>query len=390
MTQRPNDSVRIETIKWVNGCARIIDQKKLPLKFEYIYCRDVEILWWAIRRLNVRGAPALGVAAAFGVLLGIKDFKGNNRKQFERHFEKICQYIGSSRPTAVNLYNSLKRLKSVVSSHPTASVGELKSILKQEALAIYEEDRQRCRQMAKFGAGLIKNNSSLLTICNTGALATVDYGTAVGVMYKAKERGKKFEVYACETRPLLQGARLNTWELLRNKIDTTLICDSMAATLMRQGTIDAVFAGADRIAANGDTANKIGTYSLAVLANHHRIPFYVVAPFSTFDMEISSGRQIPIEQRDKEEVTHLNGQRIAPREVKVYNPAFDVTDHGLITAIVTDFGVIRPPFVTNIREIFVSLVIASPANGGTKQSIRKRLLRRSQEIIKAPRNDIKG
>jgi len=342
----------IETIKLVKDSARLIDQRKLPLKFEYIYCRDVKTIWQAIRNLSVRGAPALGVAAAFGALLGIKDFNGHDRGKFLRHFEKMCQYIGSSRPTAVNLFNSLKRLRAVVRSHPTAPVVELRDLLKQEALAIYEEDRQRCRQMAEFGAGLIKNNSSLLTICNTGALATVDYGTAVGVMYKAKEQGKKFKVYACETRPLLQGARLNTWELLRNNIDTTLICDSMAATLMRQGKIDAVFAGADRIAANGDTANKIGTYSLAVLAKHHRIPVYVVAPFSTFDMGISSGRQIPIEQRDKEEVTHLNGQRIAPRRVKVYNPAFDVTDHRLITAIVTDFGIICPPLKMNIKKLF--------------------------------------
>jgi len=348
----------IETIKWVKDSTRLIDQRKLPLKFEYIYCRDVKTIWQAIRSLSVRGAPALGVAAAFGVLLGLKEFKGNDRKKFLSHFEKICQYVGSSRPTAVNLFNSLRRLKAAVASHPTASVGELKSILKQEAMAIYEEDQVRCRTMAGFGTELIKNNSALLTICNTGALATVDYGTAVGVMYKAKEMGKKFKVFACETRPLLQGARLNTWELLRNKIDTTLICDSMAATLMRQGKIDAVFAGADRIASNGDTANKIGTYSLAVLARHHWIPFYIVAPFSTFDRDISNGTQIPIEQRAKEEVTHFAGQPVAHRDVKVYNPAFDVTDHNLITAIVTDFGILRPPFKSNIKKLFSENVSA--------------------------------
>lgn len=342
----------VETIKWINGCARIIDQKKLPLRFKYIYCRDVKTLWQAIRNLNVRGAPALGVAAAFAVLLGIKDFKGHNRKKFERHFAKVFEYIATSRPTAVNLFHALKRLESVVRLHPTTAVDELKSFLKREALAIYEEDRQRCRTMAEFGATLIKNNSRLLTICNTGALATVDYGTAVGAMYQAKAQGRRFKVYACETRPLLQGARLNTWELLRNKIDTTLICDSMAATLMGQGNIDAVFTGADRIAANGDTANKIGTYNLAVLAHYHRVPFYVVAPFSTFDMDITSGRQIPIEQRAKEEVTYFADKPIAPPAVNVYNPAFDVTDHKLITAIVTDFGIIRPPLTKNVRKLF--------------------------------------
>ena len=342
----------IQTICWVNGHVKLIDQTKLPGKLVYIHCRDVKTLWQAIRRLSVRGAPALGVAAAFGVLLGIKSFAGNDRKRFSKHVDQISDYIATSRPTAVNLFNALERMKQVIGDHPQASVAQLRNFLKKEALAIYEEDRRVCRRMGDFGARLIKNGASILTVCNAGALATVDYGTALGVMYTAKKQGKKFQVYACETRPLLQGARLTSWELLRAKIDTTLICDNMAATLMKQGRIDAVFTGADRIAANGDTANKIGTYMLAVLARHHKIPFYIVAPRSTFDLAIENGRQIPIEERSKEEVLGFGGQLTAPRQVKVYNPAFDVTDNALITAIVTEKGIIRPPFRENIKKTF--------------------------------------
>lgn len=341
----------LETIKWTNGAVKIIDQTKLPKKLEYIYCRDLKTLWAAIRRLSVRGAPALGVAAGFGVLLGLKEFKGNNKKKFIAHFNRVCAYIGSSRPTAVNLFNVLAEMKDIVEQSPKSSVGKLKELLKEKAFAVDEEDRKVCRQMGKFGGQLIKNGSHVMTICNAGALATVDYGTALGVMYSAKEHGKKFKVYACETRPLLQGARLTAWELLRGKIDTTLICDSMAATVMREGKADMIFTGADRIAANGDSANKIGTYSLAVLARHHKIPFYIVAPQSTFDLNIQSGKEIPIEERGKEEVICFAKQQTAPKNVKVYNPAFDVTDHKLITAIITEHGIIRPPFRRNIKKV---------------------------------------
>ena len=340
------------TIQWINGSVKIIDQTKLPLKLQYITCRDVKTLWRAIKNLSVRGAPALGVSAAFGVLLGIKSFKGSDRKQFIKHIGKICDYIGTSRPTAVNLFNALKQMKGVLRRYEGRPVPELKKHLKDKALGIYDEDRKVCRQMGNFGARLIKNNSRIMTVCNAGALATVDYGTALGVMYSAKRRKKKFEVYTCETRPLLQGARLTMWELLRAKIDTTLICDNMAASLMQQGKIDAVFTGADRIASNGDAANKIGTYNLAVLAKHHKVPFYIVAPRSTFDMGIRTGKQIPIEQRGREEVTHFSHRPTAPKGVKVYNPAFDVTDHKLITAIVTELGIIRPPFKANIKKKF--------------------------------------
>ena len=343
----------IPTIKWVNNSVKIIDQRKLPIKLEFIVCRDVKTLWKAIKTLAVRGAPALGVAAGFGVLLGLKDVRSKARKSFDRHLEKICHYIGTSRPTAVNLFNTLDRMKKVARKNPSASIETIKQLLKKEAFAIFEEDRRVCRERGRFGARLIRNDSSLLTVCNAGALATVDYGTALGVMYSAKGQGKRFKVYSCETRPLLQGARLTTWELLREKIDTTLICDNMAATLMKQGKVDAVFTGADRIASNGDAANKIGTYNLAVLARHHNIPFYMVAPFSSFDLKIKSGKQIPIEERKADEVSQIGAKRIAPKGVKVYNPAFDVTDHSLITAIITERGIITPPFKKNIKKIFV-------------------------------------
>lgn len=341
----------IETIKWTGNCARIIDQTKLPNQFEYIYCRRVEDMWHAIKRLAVRGAPAIGVAAAFGVLLAIKDCHGHDRKKFLRHFYKMCDYIGSSRPTAVNLFNVLDEMKKVITVHPEASIAQWQKLLKKRALEIYEEDRQVCRQMGKNGAQFIRNGGTYLTVCNAGALATVDYGTALGVFYAAQEAGKTFKVISCETRPLLQGARLTTWELLRSRIDTTLICDNMAATIMKQGKINGIFAGADRIALNGDAANKIGTYSLAVLAKHHKIPFYIVAPLSTFDRKTKTGQGIPIEERSAEEVTRFRDVVTAPKKVKVYNPAFDVTPNELIAGIVTEKGVLKKPFGKDIKRI---------------------------------------
>jgi methylthioribose-1-phosphate isomerase len=340
----------IHTIRWTNNCAKIIDQTKLPGQLVYINCRDVETLWHAIKRLSVRGAPAIGVAGAFGILLGIKTFKGSDTKKFLAHIDKTADYLGSSRPTAVNLFNMLDRMTQKAHQNKNKTVTEIKKILEKEAKDIFREDQEACRAMGDFGAKLIQNNKTYLTVCNAGALATVDYGTALGVFYSAKKHGKKFKVISCETRPLLQGARLTTWELLQEKIDTTLICDNMAATLMKQGKIDGIFAGADRIASNGDAANKIGTYSLAVLAKHHGIPFYIVAPSTTFDLKIKSGQQIPIEERHKEEITHWKGEPTAPRGVKVYNPAFDVTDHALITGIVTEKGIINPSFSSNIKK----------------------------------------
>ncbi len=342
----------IKTIQWVNNSAKLIDQTKLPGKLEYIVCRDAKRMWHAIKRLEVRGAPAIGVAAAFGVLLGIQNFKSKDRSIFNKHFEDVCVYLSTSRPTAVNLFNMLDEMRAVVRTNSELSVKLIKEKLHARAMAIFEEDRRVCRTMGRYGAGLIKNNMTLLTVCNAGALATADYGTALGVMYAAKESGKKFNVYACETRPLLQGARLTAWELTKEGIDTTLICDNMAASVMKQGRVDMIFAGADRIASNGDTANKIGTYMLAVLAKHHKIPFYIVAPRSTFDLKIKNGSAIPIEERKPDEVTNIAGYQTAPRKVKVYNPAFDVTPRELISGIVTEYGIIRAPDFKNIQKIF--------------------------------------
>lgn len=340
----------IDTITLKNDVVKLIDQTKLPLKKEYIYCKDVPTLIKAIKRLSVRGAPALGVAAAFGIVLGSKKFKGNDRAKFDRYIERISEQIAISRPTAVNLFYALERIGDLIESNPNCSVVKMKQMIRREALAIFNEDKDICRKMGKNGVSLIKKNATVMTICNAGALATSDFGTALGVFYQAKKSGKKFKVVACETRPLLQGARLTTWELMHEKIDTTLICDNMAATLMKQGKIDAIFTGADRIAANGDTANKIGTYNLAVLAKYHKIPFYIVAPSTTFDLKIALGKQIPIEQRDADEVKKIGISRIAPSQVKVYNPAFDVTDARLITGIVTEVGVITPPYKINIKK----------------------------------------
>lgn len=342
----------ILTIAWIDNSVRIINQRKLPSKLEFIYCRDIKTLCTAIKTLQVRGAPALGIAAALGVVLGSVNSKAKTVRKFKRDMYKTMNYLASSRPTAVNLFNALERMKGVIEGAKDATLQELKRLLFKEAKSIFDEDRLVCRSMAKFGASLIRSGDNILTICNAGALATADYGTALGAMYRAKEEGKHIKVFACETRPLLQGARLTTWELLRENIDTTLICDNMAASLMANKKIDKIFVGADRIASNGDTANKIGTYNLAVLAKYHKVPFYVVAPFSTFDLSIKSGRKIPIENRNADEVRSVFGKKIAPSSVKVYNPAFDVTPNKLITGIITERGIIKPTFRKNIKEIF--------------------------------------
>ncbi len=342
----------VKTICWANNSIKIIDQRKLPGELKYIYCRDLKTIWDAIKTLAVRGAPALGVAAAFGVLLGVSKSKERNTSKFIKEIESVCDYIGTSRPTAVNLFNALNDIRKLVRENKDKSVIELKKLIRKCAFQIYEHDRKVCREMGKFGAKFIDNKKNYMTVCNAGSLATVDFGTALGVFYTAQKNKREFKVYSCETRPLLQGARLTAWELKKSKIDVTLICDNMAASLMRKIKISGIFTGADRIASNGDTANKIGTYNLAVLAKHHKIPFYVVAPFSTFDLNIDNGKQIPIEERKSDEITQIKGINIAPKGIKVYNPAFDVTDHNLITAIITERGVISPVNKQNIKKIF--------------------------------------
>lgn len=343
--------MKVKTIECKNGSVRFIDQTKLPAKFEYAHTKDLGVLWKAIRELKVRGAPALAAAAALGVVLGMRGCRAKDFRRFKKDLNRVCTYIGSSRPTAVNLFWGLERMKAIALKNKAKPVERIKKLLLEEAQRIIEKDRITCRQIGASGARLIRDNDTLMTVCNAGMLATIDYGTALGVFYAAKERGKKFRVYSCETRPLLQGSRLTAWELRQNKIDATLICDNTVASLMRQGKINMVITGADRIAANGDSANKIGTLTVAILAKYHHIPFYIAAPSSTFDLKIKSGRDIPIEERNPEEVRCIMlKKRAAPKAAKVYNPAFDVTAHELVTGFITDKGIIRPPYRENIKK----------------------------------------
>ncbi len=342
--------MKIETIQWNKNAVRLIDQTKLPSRLTYVDIKSLSKLIYAIRTMKIRGAPALGVAAALGMYLGIKDVKTKSSKLFFSKLKKVAELIAGSRPTARNLFWAIERILEVANQNDNRSIAEIKKFILKTALMILEEDRIICRNIGCHGQELIKNNYSVLTICNAGILATVDYGTSLAAIYSAKEKGKKFKVYACETRPVLQGARLTAWELNKNKIDVILICDNMAASLMQKGEIDMVIVGADRIAENADTANKIGTYNLAVLANYHKVPFFVAAPSSTFDFGIKTGKDIIIEQRSHEEVTKSFFKKpIAPENVKVYNPAFDVTPNRLISAIITEKGIIKKPF-KNLRK----------------------------------------
>ena len=337
---------------FVDGTLVLLDQTLLPTEVRYIECRTIESVWEGIKALRVRGAPAIGISAAYGVCVGLqsafRDVDGSLRTPSEDEFyarlAEVAEYLATSRPTAVNLFWALDRMRAKGESlRGTRSVEELAVALLDEARAIYDEDVILCRKMGRYGASLVKDGGSYLTHCNAGGIATAEYGTALAVFYWAnEEQGKKIRVYADETRPLLQGARLTAWELKENGIDVTLICDNMAATVMRQGKIDAIFVGADRIAANGDTANKIGTYSVALLAKAHGVPFYVVAPRSTFDLTLESGDGIPIEERDPNEIVRGFGRQTAPDGFDVYNPACDVTPAELIAGIVTENGVISP------------------------------------------------
>ena len=343
----------IKTIQWQKNSIKLIDQTRLPKELEYLFIKDLKSLWYAIKTMRVRGAPALGAAAGLGMYLGVKDSKAKNFAEFAKGLERAAKYIASSRPTARNLFWGIERICSVAIRNKNQSLPEIKKLIFKEAQKIMEEDGIACRKIGFYGAKLIKNNDVILTACNAGILATIDYGTALGVIYRACEEGKHIKVFACETRPMLQGARLTCWELNKKGIDVTLICDNMAATLMKEGKISKVIVGADRIALNGDTANKIGTYNLAILSWHHRIPFYVAAPESSFDQKIKSGKGIPIEERPRGEVTDLFFKRpIAPKNIKVFNPAFDITPYNLIAAIITDKGVIGPPYKRNILKIF--------------------------------------
>lgn len=338
------DALPPPTLRWegdVDGVLWLLDQTLLPGEVRQIACRRVEDVWEAIRALRVRGAPAIGVAAAYGVVLGMQTAR-DPQGVFDQRLEQVVQYLATSRPTAVNLFRALDRLRSAGSRTVSLPVAARLARLLDEAQSIEIEDREMCRAIGRQGAALLPDEAGILTHCNAGGLATAGDGTALSVIFAAHASGKRLHVYADETRPLLQGARLTAWELMHRKVPVTLICDSAAARVMQEGRVQAVVTGADRIAANGDAANKIGTYALAVLARAHGIPFYVAAPSSTFDLALASGEGIPIEQRDPTEITHMEGRRLAAPGVGAYNPAFDVTPAALITALITERGVIRP------------------------------------------------
>jgi methylthioribose-1-phosphate isomerase len=333
----------LQTVQWQSGKVRLIDQTALPEKLIYVELSDWRAVAEAIRTMIVRGAPAIGCTAALGMAQGARGIIADNREAFLRRLRGMADTFRASRPTAVNLFWAVDRMLAVAETTDGNAV-DIKDAMLVEALAMLDEDIETNRRMGRYGAELLSDGCNVLTHCNAGALATVGFGTALGVIRAAVEAGKKLHVYADETRPRLQGMKLTAWELAQDNIPVTIIADNMAASLMRQGKIDCVIVGADRIAANGDTANKIGTYGVAVLAHYHGIPFYVAAPFSTIDLNLATGAQIPIEQRETIEMTHIDGVRISPEGVAVLNPAFDVTPGGLITGLITERGVLEPPY----------------------------------------------
>lgn len=342
----------MDTMRWLDGELHLLDQTKLPGTAEYICCNEYNIVAEAIKRLSVRGAPAIGAAAAYGLVLGAMGLKARNTEEFMAGIERVAGDLAATRPTAVNLTWALNRVLDRVKKSPSAEPEELLKIMLVEAHAIFNEDYEGNLSMGKYALELIPRDARILTHCNAGALATAGYGTALGVVRAAHEAGKNISVFADETRPLLQGARLTAWEMVQEGIPVTLITDNMAGYLMARGMVDLVVVGADRIAANGDAANKIGTYGVAVLAKEHGIPFYVAAPLSTVDFSLPSGADIPIEERHPGEITHFAGQRVAPEGVKVWNPAFDVTPARLIAAIITDRGLARPPYEKSLEELY--------------------------------------
>lgn len=342
----------METMRWAGNCLELIDQTKLPQTLEYVQCNDHMAVANAIRTMQVRGAPAIGAAAAYGYALGAREQPEADQSSFRAGMDRVYQELAGTRPTAVNLFWALNRMESRFRMVDTLKNAEIAQALLQEAHEILAEDLALNRRMGQLGATLIPQSARILTHCNAGALATAGYGTALGVIRAAREAGKEVSVYADETRPLLQGARLTAWELMQDNIPVTLITDNMAGYLMRKGMIDLVIVGADRITANGDVANKIGTYGVAVLAKEHKIPFYVAAPYSTIDLNLPNGDAITIEERHHEEVTRLFGTPTAPEGVKVFNPAFDITPNHLVDALITDRGIVRKPYTENLNKLF--------------------------------------
>ena len=344
----------IKTVEWTKDGIRMLDQRLLPAEEKYLMLRSYEEVAEGIKKMVIRGAPAIGIAAAMGIALGASQSVGTSVADLEDDFQYICEVMSQTRPTAVNLFWAIERMRTAFAraKADTKDVEQVKKLLVSEALAIFEEDIAANRAIGKHGGPLIPDGGTVLTHCNAGALATGgDYGTALGVVRGARDAGKKVAVIADETRPYLQGLRLTAWELAKDNIPVTVITDNMAGHVMKSGKVDAVVVGADRIAANGDTANKIGTYMVAVLAREHSIPFYVAAPLTTLDLSLKSGEEIPIEERDAKEVTHIREHQLAPDGIGVENPAFDVTPNHLITAIITDRGVARPPFVESLSKL---------------------------------------
>ncbi len=346
----------IKTLEWTPEGVKFIDQTKLPTEEVYVTCKDYEEVATAIRDMIVRGAPAIGVAAAMGIALGVRDAEGDHVAELRREFNHICDTIGETRPTAVNLFWAIRRMQDKFEQVSELPVPQIKQAIVTEAQRMYLEDIAANEAMGRNGAVLLPSSGGVLTHCNAGALATCGYGTALGVIRAAVESGKKIHVYADETRPFLQGSRLTAWELVKDNIPTTVISDNMAGAMMRQGKIGAVIVGADRIAANGDVANKIGTYTVAVLAKEHGIPFYVAAPWSTVDLETPDGSKIPIEQRSSKEVTHIAGKQMTPNGVKIENPAFDVTPNQYVTAIITERGVAKAPYGESLKKLSAQAV----------------------------------
>ena len=359
----------VETIQWTEDGVVMIDQTRLPREERYVRCRNYKEVAEAIRNMVIRGAPAIGVAAAMGVALGVRQA---HAADLDREFETICATLAATRPTAVNLFWAIERMKRLYKSLRDRPLQEIQSRMAEEARRIKEEDIEINRAIGRHGAALVPDGKTVLTHCNAGALATAGYGTALGVIRTAVATGKKIEVFADETRPFLQGARLTAWELQRDGIPTSLITDNMAGHFLKSGRIGCVVVGADRIAANGDVANKIGTYSLAVLAKENSVPFFVAAPISTLDLSLPTGEQIPIEERPEEEVTHLCGIRIAPEGVPARNPAFDVTPHRYVTAIITERGVAYPPFQDSLARLVGELACGGDDGARTRDLRRDR------------------
>ena len=341
----------IQTLEWTDSGVRFIDQTKLPTEETYVTCKTHEQVADVIRNMVVRGAPAIGVAAAMGIALGMKNSRATTGAELKPQFDQICDVMGKTRPTAVNLFWAIRRMQDKFEYLRMRPVPQIKQALIEEAQRMHAEDIAANQAMGRHGATLMPASGGVLTHCNAGALATCGYGTALGVIRAAIEQGKKIHVYADETRPFLQGSRLTAWELMKDGIPTTVISDNMAGAMMNQGKIGAIVVGADRIAANGDVANKIGTYTVAVLAKEHSIPFYVAAPFSTIDLDTPDGSKIPIEQRNPREVTHFAGKAVTPEGVEIENPAFDVTPARFVTAIITERGIVRAPYEEGLRKL---------------------------------------